>query len=213
MKIEYLGHSCFKLINEKGISVLTDPYTRVGYELPHGLRADIVTVSHGHFDHNYVSAVENAAKILKTTEKVVYDGVTIEGIATWHDDKQGALRGENIIYKIHMDGLTVCHLGDLGEACREDLVAKIGAVDVLLLPIGGTYTINAVQAAEYVRKIQPKIAVPMHYLPQDGTLDIDGATPFLREFSQVAYANPKNVLTVSSQMVQQDKTQILFMER
>ena len=213
MKIEYLGHSCFRLTDEKGVVLLTDPYTRVGYELPRGLRADIVTVSHGHFDHNNVSAIENRAKIVNAAGKTVYEDVTIEGIATWHDDKQGALRGGNVVYKIGMDGLTVCHLGDLGEAFREDLAEKIGQVDVLLLPIGGTYTIDAVQAAEYVRKLQPKLVIPMHYRPQDGSLDIDGAEAFLNTFEEVVYAQPKNVLTVSAQTLQKDKTQIVFMER
>ncbi len=178
MKIRYLGHSCFELTSKKGVTVLTDPYTGVGYELPKGLTADIVTTSHGHFDHSFLQGVQ-AKTVLASAGTHTVEGILFEGIESYHDEKAGTLRGKNVLYKIRVDGLTVCHMGDIGEACSPYLLEKIGRVDVLLIPVGGTYTVDAKGAKEYIDKIQPKIVLPMHYKPTDGSLDITGIQPFL----------------------------------
>ena len=136
MKIRYLGHSCFECTDGNGKVLITDPYTKVGYELPKDLRADVVTVSHGHFDHNYVTAVQTE-KIVTDSTLCEIDGIQIWGVDSFHDEKQGALRGRNIIFLFKMDGLTVCHLGDVGESVSPSLIETIGKVDVLLLPVGG----------------------------------------------------------------------------
>ncbi len=183
MKIRYFGHSCFQIVGENGTCIITDPYTKVGYELPAGLWADVVTVSHGHFDHNYVQAVRNGTVIAKSSE-YRFNHTKITGIDCWHDEKEGALRGANIIFKIKMDGITLCHLGDLGEPCSVELLQKIGDVDVLLLPVGGTYTIDAAGAKAYADGIAPKKIIPMHYKPADGELDIASAQPFLALYSE-----------------------------
>ena len=167
MKIVYLGHSCFKLIFKNGTAVITDPYTKVGYELP-SVKADVVTISHGHFDHNYLAAVSDYRLVASESKKYTYAGIEIEGIESFHDPKQGALRGGNVIFKIRGDGLTVCHFGDIGESYSDELARRIGQVDVLLLPIGGKYTIDADEAKEYVEKLGVKLVIPMHYRPKDG---------------------------------------------
>lgn len=179
MKIRYLGHSCFECTDKNGRVLITDPYTKVGYELPKGLRADVVTVSHGHFDHNYFSAIQTE-KVITEGAPCTIKGVEIFGVDSFHDEKQGELRGKNVIFVFKMDGLTVCHLGDIGEKVSQSLVEKIGKVDVLLLPVGGTYTIDAFGAKEYADAIQPKIVIPMHYKPLDGRIDIADIQPFLR---------------------------------
>ena len=206
MKIEYFGHSCFKLTANHLTSVVTDPYTKVGYELPSGFSADIVTISHSHFDHAYTQAV-SSKYIVRDIDKRTLQGVTIQGVKSWHDEKQGSLRGENIIYKITMDGLTVCHLGDLGEPITQSLVQKIGKVDILLIPIGGTYTINALQAKAYIDAIAPKMAIPMHYKGLDCALDITDEKEF---FDSVIYAK-NNAIQVDN--LKCENTQIVFMER
>ena len=212
MKIRYLGHSCFQLIAEDGTCILTDPYTNVGYELPKGLWADVVTVSHGHFDHNCVQAVQSGAVIAKTGE-YRYKNVKIVGIDSWHDEKQGTLRGGNIIYKIKIDGITVCHLGDLGEPCSAELIEKIGSVDVLLLPVGGTYTVDAEEAKAYADAIAPKKIIPMHYKPMDGTIDITAATPFLALYNEDEIARvPSGETAITSETIGDGK-QIIYMER
>ncbi len=178
MKIKYLGHSCFKLISQSGKSVITDPYRGVGYELPAGVCADIVTVSHGHFDHNYVAAVQ-AKRIVDSVDGYGDDEVQIRAVPCNHDPKGGTLRGKNLIFIIKMDGLTLCHLGDVGEECSLALQKEIGKVDILLLPVGGTYTVDALSAKGYVDALAPKAVIPMHYKPKDGSLDITDAEPFL----------------------------------
>lgn len=182
MKIRYLGHACFEITSNKGLKVITDPYTKVGYELPEGLSSDILTVSHGHFDHNFTSAV--AFRFLLDEAKTYsFEGLEFKGISSFHDPKQGALRGSNIIYKMQIDGLTLCHMGDIGEECSENLASEIGEVDVLFIPVGGTYTVDALGAKKYIDRLQPKIVIPMHYKPEDGILDIAPIHTFLNVYS------------------------------
>lgn len=178
MKIRYLGHACFEFTSQNGTKVITDPYTQVGYELPKGLAADLVTVSHGHFDHCYTQAVKTSY-ILCDAGKYSFQGVEICGISSFHDGSHGALRGNNVIFKMIVDGMTLCHMGDIGEACSEALANEIGLVDVLFIPVGGTYTVDAYGAKEYIHRLQPKVVVPMHYKPEDGALDIAGIEAFV----------------------------------
>jgi L-ascorbate metabolism protein UlaG (beta-lactamase superfamily) len=213
MKIEYLGHSCFALTNAQGIKIITDPYTGVGYELPNDLCADILTVSHGHFDHNYTSAVKGVKRIFDTPVNERVADVAIQGILTYHDDKQGALRGKNVVFMMEIDGVRVCHLGDLGEPYTQELAEKIGKVEVLLIPVGGRYTIDAARAKVFVEKLAPKIVIPMHYRPQDGTIDITDATPFLNGYTNVIYPSKRNETVINANDLKDDKTQIIYMER
>ena len=172
MQIIYLGHSCFLLESDAGEKLIFDPYTRVGYELPNDLTADAVLTSHGHFDHNYTQAIEGNPIVFSKAGKYSVGGIEIEGFESWHDTKQGALRGENIIFHVTIDGIRFCHFGDLGESYSEDVAEKIKGADVWLIPVGGTYTIDATQALEFMEKLSPKLVIPMHYLPEDGALDI-----------------------------------------
>ncbi len=178
MKIRYLGHSCFEITAGSGVKIITDPYQGVGYELPQGLQADIVTVSHGHFDHCFTAGVAHKT-LLNTTASYAQEGIEIYGILSYHDEVQGAKRGKNILFKMQVDGLTLCHMGDIGEECTPSLVNEIGKVDILLLPVGGTYTVDGAGAMRYAAALQPKILLPMHYRPTDGSLDIAGIEPFL----------------------------------
>ena len=183
MKITYLGHACFQITSASGTTIITDPYTRVGYELPAGLSADLVTVSHGHFDHNYLDGI-NAGQVLSSAGEYVYNDIKIVAYESFHDEKQGALRGKNLLFVFEVDGVKICHFGDLGESCRADILEKIADADIVLIPVGGTYTIDAVQAKEYVEKCQPCTAIPMHFRPQYGTLDIAPISNFLGLFEE-----------------------------
>lgn len=212
MKIEYLGHSCFRLTTDKGVVIVTDPYEKVGYELPTGLEADIVTVSHDHFDHNAAHKIKSGTLVTQAGQTRLGE-VTIVGTESWHDERQGALRGKNIVYTIYADGLTVCHLGDLGEPCGEDILARLPKADILLVPVGGRYTVDAAGAKEYVQKLAPKIAIPMHYKPKDGTIDIASAAAFLKLFDRVTHAKDKHTVVVEKDDLNHKVTEILFMER
>ena len=212
MTIRYYGHSCFQLTTEDGARIVTDPYQKVGYELPHGIVTDIVTVSHGHFDHNYVEAIQTQTVIADSAARTI-KGVDIEGIDCYHDPLQGKLRGKNIIFKIQADGLTFCHLGDLGEEISKELIEKIGEVDVLFLPIGGTYTIDAKHAKEYAEAIAPKVIIPMHFKPNDGTLDIASPEQFLSFYSTENVIAQKGDLLLSQENIIQYQNKIIIMER
>lgn len=170
MDIVYLGHSCFR-IRGKNAVVITDPYDSemVGLKLAKQ-QADVVTISHAHPDHNYLEAIKSKGE----TPVVVFDTpgefeskeVDVRGWRTWHDDKQGALRGSNVVFLIEVDGVNIVHLGDLGHLIDDELIDQLGDVSVLMIPVGGHYTIDAAMAMKIVKKIEPRIVIPMHYLAE-----------------------------------------------
>lgn len=214
MKITYLGHSCFCFESDNGIKLITDPYTRVGYELPNGLTADVVLVSHGHFDHAYLSAIGGTPTVLTTAGNYNVKGISVKGTDTWHDSEQGALRGKNVVFQFTMDRITFCHFGDLGENYCEKTAQAVSGADVWLIPVGGTYTIDAAQAKEYADKLSPKLLIPMHYRPIDGALDIAPIGEFLSKVSPervLAYPNGTCNLTVDD--IDALAGKIIYMER
>jgi L-ascorbate metabolism protein UlaG (beta-lactamase superfamily) len=182
MEITYIGHSCFKL-KGKDATLVIDPYNpEVGYKMPK-TDADILLVTHDHFDHNNVSAVTNVKLLIKGPGEYETKGTFIHGISTFHDDKQGAERGVQTIYEIDFEGMTVVHLGDLGHELSKDTLEKISKVDVLLIPVGGFYTINAKTAAKVVAALEPGYVIPMHYKTADfsGSDELEPLSKFLDE--------------------------------
>lgn len=164
MKISWFGQSCFKIEGQSG-AIITDPYGPMlgRLRLPEGLEADIVTVSHDHGDHNNVEAVKGKPKVIKSVGSFVIDEVKITGVATFHDAQGGERRGDSIAFIIEVDGFRVVHLGDLGHMLTSGQLAAIGKVDIVLVPVGGIFTIDAKGAAEVVRQLKPIIVIPMHY--------------------------------------------------
>lgn len=184
MRIEWLGHSCFKLIESTGTTVITDPYNSyIGETMPQ-TQADAITVSHRHNDHCAVESVEGNPIILDKTGAFDIKGVHIYSIMSYHDTKKGASRGKNLVFKFRIDGVDVCHLGDIGEELSPMLAELITPINVLFIPIGGKYTIDAKQAKEYVDFLMPDIVIPMHYATKETTLDIETADYFLDLFDE-----------------------------
>jgi L-ascorbate metabolism protein UlaG (beta-lactamase superfamily) len=166
MKIKWLGHACFLLTSESGLRIITDPYTAGVFGLdyaPPSERADIVTVSHDHADHNNVAAVEGNPQVVQGDGSQEAKGIQFKGVASAHDQASGKERGPNTIFCFALDGVNVCHLGDLGHDLPEQTVADIGGVDVLLIPVGGNFTIDAAVANRVCQKLAPKVAIPMHF--------------------------------------------------
>jgi L-ascorbate metabolism protein UlaG (beta-lactamase superfamily) len=166
MKVKWLGHACFAITSETGTKVITDPYTPGPFGLHYrsiNEGADIVTVSHDHDDHNNVSAVKGKPQVVKGGGSHSIQGMEFRGIDCYHDDVRGKKRGANTIFCFTVDGIRVCHLGDLGHALTEQNYADIGAVDLLLVPVGGNFTIDAKIAAETCRTLNPRVVIPMHY--------------------------------------------------
>lgn len=179
MKLRWFGQACFLIESRKGIRIITDPSDpSLGYKVP-SLEADVVTVSHEHYDHNATEEVRGNPEIVRGVgEKKVKD-IAIKGVNTFHDQARGTQRGRNTVFSFEIDGMKAVHLGDLGHVLTEEQIKVIGKVDILLIPVGGTFTIDAQEASEVVRQLKPKIIIPMHYKTPDIDLPIEGAERFL----------------------------------
>lgn len=213
MKIQYLGHSCFALTASAGTTVVTDPYGNVGFSMPK-IKADAVTVSHSHYDHNHVNAVGGKPVVFDREGQFEAGGIEITAIKSYHDDRNGSLRGENLIFKFRIDGIEVCHMGDLGENCSAALIGKLLPVNVLLIPVGGNYTIDARQAKEYVDRIKPAYVIPMHYKTPGLNVDIEKADDFIKLFAKEdAERLGKSEIELTSGDITEDQTKIILMER
>jgi len=185
MKIKWFGHSSFLIESERGIKIITDPFDEtLGYKLPR-IKVNIVTVSHEHFDHNYVRGVKGRPVVFKGPVNRESHKMEFRGISSYHDSVYGSLRGQNTIFVIKADGLKMCHLGDLGHLLNSDNLSEIGAVDVLFIPVGGFYTINSSQATQIIEDIKPKIAIPMHYKTEAIKFSIDPIEVFLSDKNNV----------------------------
>lgn len=181
MKIEWLGHACFLITSKDGVRIITDPYATGGglKYAPINETADVVTVSHDHGDHNNVSAVQGGPEVIKGVGTRTARGIEFTGIATHHDASQGQQRGANTVFCFAVDEMKLCHLGDLGHMLSREQVADIGAVDILLIPVGGFYTIDASVASEICGRLQPKVAIPMHFRTPRCDFPIADAEAFL----------------------------------
>ena len=191
MIIEYLGHSAFLIKGEK--SVVLDPFKSIGYDMQK-VTCDYCISSHNHFDHNAFDRV-NCSKIAAQADGVTpigFEGINLSRIKTYHDDKMGKLRGDNYVSVFSIDGVTFAHLGDLGEADNQQLIAALNGVDVLFIPVGGTYTIDALAAKNYCQRIKPKIIIPMHFKTEKSTVDIAPIEEFLKLFDD--YKKVENLI-------------------
>lgn len=209
MEITWLGHACFRL-RGKTTTIVTDPYEdKIGYRLAR-VTADIVTISHDHYDHNNLAAVGGNPKVVNGPGEYEIGGIFITGFQTWHDTEGGAKRGRNTAYVIEMEDLTICHLGDLGHVLSTQQVEAMSDVDVLMIPVGGTYTITAAQAADVISLIEPRIVIPMHYRTEALKMEIDPLERFAKAMGlKETTAQPKLVVTKSSLP---EETQVVVLE-
>lgn len=184
MKIIWLGHASF-IIATGGKKIITDPFDEsVGY--PTGrLEGDIVTVSHDHHDHNAFNLVKGHPRVLKETGLFEIDGIQFKGIASFHDQARGQKRGPNIIYRIFSEGINLVHLGDLGHALTQEQVKEIGQVNILLVPVGGKYTVDASGAFTITEQLKPDIIIPMHYSTPHLSFELAPVEDFTARFNKV----------------------------
>lgn len=163
MKIKWLGQAAFLITSDSGIKIITDPFApneRLTYDEINE-SADVVTVSHGHSDHSNIAAVRGNPKVLRETGEA--REIKFNAILAYHDDTGGSKKGSINIFCFEVDGLRVCHLGDLGHLLSDKQVAELGRVDILLIPVGGNFTIDARLAAEICGRLSPRVIIPMHY--------------------------------------------------
>ncbi len=184
MQIQHLGHSCFKLTgksNDDSVTLVTDPFNKeYGLKVPN-TEADIVTVSHQHKDHNNIKAIKGDPYIIDTAGEYEVKNVFIQGIDSLHDDKNGKDKGSNIIYRISIEDIVVTHLGDIGHVLDNKQIELLEGTDILLIPVGGNYTIDAKKAVEVINQIEPRIIIPMHYKVPGLIIDVDPVDKFIKE--------------------------------
>jgi L-ascorbate metabolism protein UlaG (beta-lactamase superfamily) len=182
MKVKWLGHACFLITSKDGLKVLTDPYAVGGgiNYAPIKETADIVLVSHGHDDHSNVSAVQGKPEVIKGDGIKTIKGIQFKGVTAYHDEAQGGQRGSNTIFCFTLDGIKLCHLGDLGHILSPDQVNEIDAVDILFIPVGGFFTIDAPAASRVCDQLKPKVVIPMHFKTSKCAYPIAGVEDFIK---------------------------------
>jgi L-ascorbate metabolism protein UlaG (beta-lactamase superfamily) len=200
MDILWHGQSCFK-IKDKTTSVIVDPFdpTTTGLKLPKDLTSDLLLVTHQHQDHNNTQAVSGDPVVIAGPGEYEVKGVSVVGIHSYHDKTEGSERGKNTIYQINIEGVNIVHLGDLGHPLTEEQTGEFNEVDILMIPVGGNYTIDAEEAAKVVASLEPKIVIPMHYKSEGSSADIAGVEGFLKEMGA------ENTEAVSKLTITRDK--------
>lgn len=198
MLITYYGHSQFLLESAEGYRVFTDPCD-IGYPKC-AEKIDVAVVSHGHHDHNAVEILAGSPRVIdKAGNYALGDGIAVTALESVHDDQGGKLRGSNLIMKIEMDGISLVHLGDQGDQLTDAQIKALGRVDILMLPVGGFYTIDAAGAANIVHALKPAVVLPMHYKTQvNADWPIADETAFLQLMGAPSLS-PAPVLRVTSE--------------
>lgn len=216
MQILWKGHACFQIIASKGkqeqVKIVIDPYQEdIGLKLS-SLEADIVLMTHNHLDHNNEKAVKGTPFIIKNPGEYEVQGVFIKGIFSFHDEQQGKERGLNTIYVGEAEGIRFCHLGDFGEKeLSSEQVEAIGDVDVLFVPVGGVYTIDAKAAAGIIGQIEPRIAIPMHYSAPKLKVKLAGVEEFLKIMGAKSVV-PQEKLVLKIKDLPTQETQIIVLQ-
>jgi L-ascorbate metabolism protein UlaG (beta-lactamase superfamily) len=195
MEINWLGHSCFRLKGSHA-TVITDPYSPdLGYDMGK-VTANIVSISHLHPGHSYTENIGGEPKALTGPGEYEISGVLIIGIPSYHDEDRGEKKGKNTIYLFQIDEINICHLGDLGHGLSTSQAEELEDIDIMLIPVGGVSTIDASQAAEIVRQLEPKIVIPMHYKTDAVSRQLAPVDNFLNEMG-VKDIEPQAKLTVT----------------
>jgi L-ascorbate metabolism protein UlaG (beta-lactamase superfamily) len=182
MIVKWLGHASFLIISRDGLRLITDPYAvggGINYS-PIKEVADIVLVSHGHDDHSNISTVQGKPEVIRGDGIKTAKGIQFKGVATYHDEVKGGQRGLNSIFCFTLDDIKLCHLGDLGHVLNPEQISEIGAVDILFVPVGGFFTIDASAASQVCDQLEPKVVIPMHYKTPKCTYPIAGVDDFLK---------------------------------
>ena len=191
MKIKWLGHASFLVTSDTGTKIITDPF-EASYVAVDGPSygeieesADIVTVSHDHSDHSNVATVRGKPEVIRKASITKVKGIEFKGIASHHDEAGGSKRGKNTIFCFEVDGIRACHLGDLGHQLSDKQASELGDVDILLIPVGGYYTIDAKVATQVCDQLKPKVIIPMHFKTDKCGFPIAGVDEFLKGKDEV----------------------------
>jgi len=209
MKVKWLGHACFLVTSSSGVRIITDPYTPDS-SIQHGeIRelADVVTISHEHFDHNNAESVRGRPVVLRQSGEV--KGISFRAVRVYHDSARGKQRGSNTIFCFNVDNLNVCHMGDLGHILDEKQLEEIGRVDVLLIPVGGTFTVDADTASRVVAQIKPSITIPMHFKNEKVRLPVATVEAFLKNKPEVVRLDSSEIEITTANLPRQETIYVL----
>jgi len=212
MKIKWLGHSSFLVTSDGGVKIITDPYaTGMGIDYDQIQEsADVVLVSHAHPDHNNVAAVKGDPQTIMEPSTQTAKGIEFKGIATYHDEDEGKQRGPNTVFAFTVDGVNTCFLGDLGHQLSSEQAAQIGEVDVLLVPVGGFFTIDAENATKICDTLKPKVVIPMHYKTDKCAYPLAMLDDFINGKQQMSHENDSEVELTKEQLP--SATQIVVLQ-
>jgi L-ascorbate metabolism protein UlaG (beta-lactamase superfamily) len=209
MEIRWFGHACFSISNAK--TIVTDPHDgrSIGIAQPN-TRGDIVLISHSHFDHNCARIVKGEPLVIDGVGEKNVDGVEITGFASFHDNCGGEKRGGNIIFRIKCEDVCLCHLGDLGHVPARELLDAICPVDILFVPVGGVFTVDARGAWQVCKKIAPKVIIPMHYRVGGLSISINRVEPFLELAKELELVRVGNAIEFEKEDIPEDTAVWLF---
>jgi len=207
VEITWYGRACFRLKGRRA-TVITDPCPPKTGFVAGKHDVDLLTMSHHHADHAYTRSI-SAGLTLTRPGEYEYADLLVTGVKTWHDATEGTERGENVIFAFEVDGVHVCHLGDLGHLLTDEQLHELGPIDVLLVPAGGQTTISPAEAAEVVAQLEPKVVIPMHFATDGGSRDLLGPETFLHEMATEPIRLPKASLTPTTLP---EETQVVLLE-
>lgn len=215
MNITWYGHSCFKIQTKKerggdDVNLFTDPFDKsVGLRPPQG-GADVITVSHNHPDHNQTQSLKNNPFVIDAPGEYSLKGIAIRGIESFHDNTQGAEKGRNTIFVIESEDIRICHLGDLGHLLEDKQVDAIGAVDILMIPVGGKYTLDSALAEKVAGQLEPKLILPMHYALPGLTFELDNVEKFCDDLGNETEKNVAKLTLKKKDLEDKNGKIILF---
>ncbi len=206
MLIRWHGHSCFEIRNS--LRIVIDPHDgrSIGIRAPK-VRADLVLITHDHFDHNATRVVKGDFEVIKGEGTRSVGDVKIESFKAYHDREGGRRRGEITMFRVSMEGVSILHVGDLGHVLPEETVKRIGNVDILMVPVGGTYTVDAAEAKQVVDEINPRVVIPMHYKVPGLSLSLAPVDSFLNLFPRETIYHVGNSVEFSREDLP-DKTRV-----
>ncbi len=215
-KIVWAGQACFQVSVSNGkdnsANIVIDPFSDIGLRMPN-FEADILLVTHQHQDHNNVGAVKGNPFIIEGPGEYEIKEVFIKGIHSFHDDKEGKERGLNTIYTVEAEGMKFCHLGDLGQKqLTDEQLEKIGAVDILMIPVGGIYTIDAGESQKIIGQIEPKVVIPMHYSLPKLKFKLDGLEKFLKAMGKNSIEAQDKFTVKLSTLPKEGQTEIVVLK-
>jgi len=216
MQIIWRGQSCFEMLSSQGknnhVNIVVDPFDEAtGLRVPK-MEADILLVTHDHHDHNNVKAVGGNPFLIQGPGEYEVKGAYVQGIDSFHDESQGKERGQNTIYTIEVEDLRICHLGDLGQKeLTPEQVEKIGEVDILMIPVGGVYTISAKEAVKIMSQIEPNIVIPMHYQIPKLKVKVEGLDRFLKTMG-IKKIEPLAKLSIKKKDISLEEAKIMVLK-